>query len=68
MARCDARRWGAASLAITAAALVLGATTAVAEVTVERTAKSAGFAGFGAGETTVAERYSGLRRRTVSSM
>jgi len=67
MFRCGAMRWLAAPVAAAVLA-VCSAGAARADVTVERMAKSAGFAGFGAGETTMLEKYSGLRKRSVTSM
>ena len=68
MARGEAMRWLAAPVAAAAVAVCLGAGSARADVTVERTMKSAGFAGIGAGESTTVEKLSGLRKRDVSTM
>jgi hypothetical protein len=66
MQRITARRWLGAGAA--AVAVCLGAVAARADVTVERTMKTAGFGGLGAGESTAVEKLSGLRKRDISSM
>jgi hypothetical protein len=68
MSQNEAKRRGAATIAAAAAAVLLSAATAGADVTVERTMKSSGFGGFGAGESTTVEKLSGLRKRDASSM
>jgi hypothetical protein len=67
MSRSGVIRWWAAPVAAAALA-VFCAGAARADVTVERTAKSGGIAGFGAGETTMVEKISGLRKRSVTNM
>ncbi len=52
---------------VAAALLALAAAPAGADVTVERFTKSSGFAGIGAHEATAVEKYSGLRKREVST-
>lgn len=68
MVRSRAMRWWVAPVAAVALAVACGAGAARADVTVERTMKSSGIAGIGAGETTMAEKISGLRKRSASSM
>jgi hypothetical protein len=68
MSQNEAQRRGASTIAAAAAAVLLGAATAGADVTVERTMKTAGFGGFGAGESTMVEKTSGLRQRQVTAM
>ena len=66
MRRITARRWLGAGAA--AFAVCLGAGAARADVTVERTMRTAGFGGLGAGESTMVEKLSGLRKRDVTAM
>jgi hypothetical protein len=68
MFRNHMKRRGATTFAAAAAAVLLGAASAGADVTVERTMKSAGFGGFGASDSTMVEKTSGLRQRQVSAM
>lgn len=68
MNRGTMTRWVAAPVAAAALAVACAAGPALAEVTVERTMKSAGFAGFGAGDSTMVEKLSGLRKRETTSM
>lgn len=51
-----------------AVGLLLGAAAARADVTVERTMRTAGFAGLGAGESATVEKISGLRKREAGTM
>lgn len=67
MAKVEVKRWGVVIFSA-AAAIVLGAATAGAGITVERTMKTGGFGGLGAGDTTTVEKISGLRKRVVSTM
>lgn len=60
-------RWSVA-LATTAIAVTLGWGTARADVTVERSLKSGGFGGIGAGDSTSVEKLSGLKKRAVTTM
>ena len=64
----ETKRWFAAPAAAAVLAVAFSAAAARADVTVERTMKTAGFAGFGAGESTMTEKLSGLRKRDVTSM
>lgn len=68
MSSIDVKRWGLTTCAAAAAALLLGVASAGAEITVERTMKTGGFGGLGAGDTTTLEKISGLRKRAVSTM
>lgn len=68
MVQSTAMRWWTAPVAAAALAVVCGAGPARADVTVERTMTSSGIAGIGAGETTMAEKISGLRKRSATSM
>ncbi|HEY5999742.1 MAG TPA: hypothetical protein VI078_10665 [bacterium] len=68
MIRGERKRWCAAPVAAAAIVVFMSAGAARADVTVERTMKTAGFAGFGAGESTSVEKLSGLRKRDVSQM
>jgi hypothetical protein len=68
MSQDGVKRRIATMCAAAAAAALLGAATAGADVTVERATKSGGFGGFGAGDTTTVEKISGLRKREVTSM
>jgi len=68
MTRNAIKRWGAAPVAAAAAVLLLGVSTAGADVTVERTMKTGGLGGLGAGNSTFVEKISGLKKRTVTSM
>ncbi len=57
-------------IVVLAAALFLvyaGVPAALADVTVERFVKSSGIKGFGASESTDVDKFSGLRKRSVSS-
>jgi hypothetical protein len=56
------------TIAAAAAAVLLGAAPAGADVTVERTMKSGGIAGIGASDMTTVEKISGQRKREVTSM
>jgi hypothetical protein len=67
MAQLGVKRLGMTTGAV-ATALLLGAATAGADVTVERTIKSAGFSGIGASDMTSVEKISGLRKRSVTSV
>lgn len=60
------RQWGV--IPIAAAALLFGAATAGADVTIERAMKTSGFGGFGASDMTSVEKISGLRKRTVTAV
>ena len=68
MSRNEMKWRGATTFAAAAATVLLGAASAGADVTVERTMKSAGFGGFGASDSTMVEKTSGLRRRQVTAM
>jgi hypothetical protein len=68
MSRSSTKRWLAAPVAAAVLAVTCGAGSALADVTVERTMKTAGFGGFGAGDSTMVEKISGLRKRSVTSM
>ncbi len=68
MSRSSGKRWLAAPVAAAVLAVGFCAGAARADVTVERTMKTAGFAGFGAGDSTMVEKLSGLRKRDTNSM
>lgn len=68
MSRNALRRWRVVPVAAAAAALLLGAANAGADVTVERAMKTSGLGGFGASDMTTVEKFSGLRKRSVTSV
>ena len=68
MSQVTTQRWLTVPVAAAVLAVACAVSPARADVTVERTMKTSGFGGFGAGDSTMVEKISGLRKRSVTSM